>query len=876
MDSASRPLRATTPPSTPAGDPPAAAHPTSTPAGDPPAANRASASRHAPTERTPDSRHCSRAGSGEALELHYCSSGSTSSSPVQENLKKAEPCAKKDVRGKGPALETELAPGRSPSQPAASYKEALVGARTFKPRFDTSRRPDEWCDNSARQRLCSGRPSVWGRLGPRVSSVHDRLGSRVPLGQQDINGFLQILKTKALTCDVVHRDALQQLRIPPQDLQVSRISTSAFLLRFDSLMLRNRAYALRKLDVGRTSLHLMPWGRQFGAANALGNLFYRARVCFEGVPDHAHQVDSILHLLPSQSLVEGIDYVREKEDEKGCFIVWIWCKDPDSISVLGTLQLEEPVAPPEGYDDDDARSAAVLRADALSMLCYEVLIHLDRVEDYNPPTSSPSFGSYDSDISGIPGDERMGEWPLRHRFDWHLGQPDAIPDPPRASVHSRLGGRRDRSPPRDGGAGGFYQIPPPNQFDLGRSSFGGAGGADPNNNRNNAGGGYQGRRRQHEVPVNTKEDRVDAGSGSVPVTRQDLGKDQGSDLDAVLQAVPARRAFADIDGRKFADPMLDEAVQIQGCQLQGKTMFGNATAMAQSGLIDLEEPIPRSASVVHDRVAELVQELGVQRETLHEFEHFAVTNPVQHQLEMQGDVVRKTDKEVLPMGAAVDIPTNANPMQNHWATEDMPTMTRVAGTSASAQGEQHDLPQGPLNVFRELPFDLNLGSDPFEELNNVEHGMPIGTCRRRDGRTSTRREGKESMGNKQVARGLTCFAVPLKKALLCTPTMRPKIISTKKTSTESTIDNVGPTRRLKNVSTAALGQSIDDQATAFLLKASGDAAEDGEVTELAKENFGNRFVDSLQEAMVDDMRKAFGLPEGGADRLGAIAINAEA
>ncbi|CAN6204356.1 unnamed protein product [Urochloa humidicola] len=254
------------------------------------------------------------------------------------------------------------------------------------------------------------------RHPPRVAACAAR-SSELREAERDLllRGLIavQLDAHARLTCDEVHRDALQQLRIPGHTLQVTRISKAAFLLRFETPELRNFARARGTLSTGICSLHLMPWGRQADASDA--SLPYRARVCLEGVPAHAHQVETVLHLLPKRSFVEAIDYAREREDEKGCFILWIWCKDPDALSV------------------------------------YNILIHLDRVEDYSPPSNTTSRRSFESDISGVPNDETTREWPEKHSFIWHLGTPDALPDPPRASVHSRLGARRDLSPPRGGG-----------------------------------------------------------------------------------------------------------------------------------------------------------------------------------------------------------------------------------------------------------------------------------------------------------------------------------------------------------------------------------------------------------------------------------------
>ncbi|CAO2142374.1 unnamed protein product [Urochloa humidicola] len=326
-------------------------------------------------------------------------------------------------------------------------QDALVGAKTFKPRFDALLRLEEWRVNSARR---AKRPSVWARLGSKQMGIHERPGGQVV----NHNGFLELLRTKAvgrcfnclardhrivecrdpprcvlcsrsghkarfcpsrrgpntaptssspfsalgigkapsasafyvaskqaggassaarvpcpssmdfipgdaerrpdrvvacaarsaavreaeqdlllhgliavqldsraqLTCEAVLRDVLHQLNIPESALRVSRISTAKFLLRFDRLEFRNMALARRGLSASHTTLHLMAWNRQ-ACASTSSKLPYRARICLEGVPDHAHQVETVLHLLPKQSFAERIDLTRVKEDEWGCFIL---------------------------------------------------------------------------------------------------------------------------------------------------------------------------------------------------------------------------------------------------------------------------------------------------------------------------------------------------------------------------------------------------------------------------------------------------------------------------------------------------------------------------------------------------------------------------
>ncbi|CAN6223909.1 unnamed protein product [Urochloa humidicola] len=373
-----------------------------------------------------------------------------------------------------------------------------------------------------------------------------------------------------LTCEVVLRDALLQLGIPESALQVSRISITKFLLRFARPELRNAALARRGLSAAHTTLHLMPWSGP-ACASTSSKLPYRARICLEGVPDHAHQIETVTHLLPKQSFVEGIDLTREKEDERGCFILWVWCKDPEALCVAGTLKLEEPLVLPEEYynSDEDFSHLTFVRSEELSVLEYEGLLHLDRVEDFSPQSSS-SVRSLGSDVCGLPFVVPSEQWPARHYFAWHLGEPDRLADPPRLPVHARLGAKRDRSPPRGGGGlRGLYQVPPPNQFDMSRGGF--RNGAGTSTQRDFGGGGhYRYRAVSHGAAGGgvaeagrKEEERVKLrgnGTGGCEEIVAEKGKPvhlEGNDC--FDPAVPFQFRERSIDiGQRGSDPMLDE------------------------------------------------------------------------------------------------------------------------------------------------------------------------------------------------------------------------------------------------------------------------------------------------------------------------------
>ncbi|KAG2640579.1 hypothetical protein PVAP13_2KG100016, partial [Panicum virgatum] len=249
-----------------------------------------------------------------------------------------------------------------------------------------------------------------------------------------------------LSYEQVHREVMQQLRIPGYALDVVLLKSATFLLRFGQPAQRNVALGRRSLAVGGTRLHLMPWTRQFGA-KATSKLKYRVRVCIEGVPAHAADIDTISKLFSAEMVIDRIDTEKKREEERACICVWITTKDPDSIAIEGTLRLEEPVE----FSEEEHNEFFMRLGDAdmdlpevcpgvATLLDYDVMLHIDEVWDFTTPPSSPSWKSYGSDISGIPADSSGGEWPVKHYFSWCLGVPDRRRSLPRVPVHERLGG----------------------------------------------------------------------------------------------------------------------------------------------------------------------------------------------------------------------------------------------------------------------------------------------------------------------------------------------------------------------------------------------------------------------------------------------------
>lgn len=114
------------------------------------------------------------------------------------------------------------------------------------------------------------------------------------------------------------------------------------------------------------------------------------------------------------------------DKEAECCCLKVWTSNPNGFAKEGELRFRE------------SAHHGPLRwpwQEPVDVLGHEVIIHMDYILDYSPP-SSPS----------VP-------WPKHSRWDWSLGPRDDHTLPTRGlSVRDRLGLKRDRSPPPGSGA----------------------------------------------------------------------------------------------------------------------------------------------------------------------------------------------------------------------------------------------------------------------------------------------------------------------------------------------------------------------------------------------------------------------------------------
>ncbi|CAO2162731.1 unnamed protein product [Urochloa humidicola] len=157
------------------------------------------------------------------------------------------------------------------------------------------------------------------------------------------------------------------------------------------------------------------------AAPVVPVLLYKARVCVEGVPTHARQLETVAGLFAGGfALVESLDDDDAVADkEAACVRVWVWTRDPDTVARAGTLLIQEPRGPTWPsvvHSDLGLTGYSMSAAGPPQMVEYEVIIHLDRVYDYTPAPGSTAGGLL---------------WPRCHVFSWSLGVLDGAAPPPR-------------------------------------------------------------------------------------------------------------------------------------------------------------------------------------------------------------------------------------------------------------------------------------------------------------------------------------------------------------------------------------------------------------------------------------------------------------
>uniref|UniRef100_A0ACD5YYA3 Uncharacterized protein n=1 Tax=Avena sativa TaxID=4498 RepID=A0ACD5YYA3_AVESA len=241
----------------------------------------------------------------------------------------------------------------------------------------------------------------------------------------------------------IRRGFERHFRLPDESVQVSMLAAGEFLLVFGGVDGRNAAVQWQgAVTMGRVSFLLSPWTRFRGAT--AGRLNFKVRVCIEGVPADARNVEAVRGLFDDTVIIDSIDDSLNSKEDSACCKVWIWMARVEVLARRGQLELEEPLEvdspllhyPELGIEVDPPRRYGPVRT-----LKYDVLLHLDRVIDFSssPPSSPECHASPVSDISGMPSESSAAGGPTTWAYRWKLGAEDgSSAPPPRVPALSRL------------------------------------------------------------------------------------------------------------------------------------------------------------------------------------------------------------------------------------------------------------------------------------------------------------------------------------------------------------------------------------------------------------------------------------------------------
>ncbi|CAL5008978.1 unnamed protein product [Urochloa decumbens] len=640
-------------------------------------------------------------------------------------------------------------------------------------------------------------------------------------------------------------------------MKVSKLSTATFLFRFNDQWQRNDARQARELHIGHVTLRLLQWKRQVGAMASLSNFNYRVRLCIEGVPSHLRHAEAVSSLFKAPAFIDKAVCPMEKPIEEECLRLWLWTSDPDDIATTGTLQVQEPVTLSEEqytghWPELGLKIEDIGIVGAAQTMNYDVLIHVDRVLDYTPPSNSSTYREIDSSVSGHPDVEMEESWPVCHPHTWRLGEPDGGcrgSEQRRVSVYDRLGDcNRDRSPPRGGGAGGagglgLRQPPPSGRYDLGRMKP--AAQFDQGNYSYHPSGQYRGRRlpiHQANWKWQIKHD------GRLQPIQSDPAKMMQADDALMVPPLP------DISRRPH-DPMVDEANRMQ-----------------VPGVLEITK---NNLPVVEATLIAPASHTAEEKEKGSEDASLSATGA-----QPNGDMHPVDVTEMDKMDVNFNKP--AQPALRNEKTPDnidhlsSPILGSAVGLSEMLLASPNS--EGPMIARL---FDLNQEWEGVNDCNiavdvpNTEETIPLQEpCVERpalaDAAGRLNSGATEGAAHRSASRGIARLAVPLRKSLLCPPVLKNKSVKAKKqVAPEKAPSN--SSRKIQKETGTSVAMTLDEQATKMLMKTTGILVGDGQLSEEAQQRFGNQFVTQMIEDKVVDLRVAFGLPEHGqADRLSAL------
>ncbi|XP_025827103.1 uncharacterized protein LOC112902307 [Panicum hallii] len=119
------------------------------------------------------------------------------------------------------------------------------------------------------------------------------------------------------------------MRLHRGEVVVSRHQPQPFLLKFANRRLTEEAAAMRYIKHHGVVLNVRPWRSLEAALGAA--MFFRVRLCLEGIPVHAWNPEIVERLIGRSCALECIDTNLLHPDDTRTIDVWAWTPNPSRI-----------------------------------------------------------------------------------------------------------------------------------------------------------------------------------------------------------------------------------------------------------------------------------------------------------------------------------------------------------------------------------------------------------------------------------------------------------------------------------------------------------------------------------------------------------------
>ncbi|KAE8783899.1 D-3-phosphoglycerate dehydrogenase, chloroplastic [Hordeum vulgare] len=210
------------------------------------------------------------------------------------------------------------------------------------------------------------------------------------------------------------------LAVPEHSLRVMAHHPEHYLVIFTQPAQQVNALRHASIRVDGAVFNVASWHEHDHAS--FGSLLLHVRVVIEGVPMHFWSVEGAEQILGRRVRVDRLDSRTLERGHTKTFACWVWTDDVGNIPTkhcLGILPRGAgSVEEMGGFSPLDRRVAP-----PPATAEYSMLIHVDRVEDWTPPSPRSSH----SERSGIPSSDSDGDaapFPAVAPASWTMGTED--------------------------------------------------------------------------------------------------------------------------------------------------------------------------------------------------------------------------------------------------------------------------------------------------------------------------------------------------------------------------------------------------------------------------------------------------------------------